>query len=262
MLTIEESILIYIGPPILSRGLFQYGSFVGDIPEFLEPLMQVEEIRELVVDVNNLVEAKKEMSIIGTEKNKAFQYLSNPNNIEAELSKLNGYKSFLGKGIYIEGENGELSLVGKNNPLPVAGLSGGGGGSVTVDSITDASDIGKTVLKAADASAARTAIGAGTSNLKVGSGAGDAKAGNYAPAVADISGATALGKQLMAVADAAAARSAIGAGTPVSAATTTANGTVKQAAAQANSAATDVAGLVADFNSLLGKLRTAGIIAP
>ncbi|MGG4219601.1 hypothetical protein ABEW32_15435 [Paenibacillus jamilae] len=97
MLTIEESILIYIGPPIPSRGLFQFGSFVGDIPEFLEPLMQVEEIRELVVDVNHLVEAKKEMSIIGTEKNKAFQYLSNPNNIEAELSKLD-YKSFLGKG--------------------------------------------------------------------------------------------------------------------------------------------------------------------
>ncbi|MFT9367655.1 hypothetical protein [Paenibacillus polymyxa] len=36
------------------------------------------------------------------------------------------YKSFLGKGIYIQGENGELSLVGKNNPLPVAGISGGG----------------------------------------------------------------------------------------------------------------------------------------
>ncbi|WP_339200470.1 head fiber protein [Paenibacillus sp. FSL P2-0322] len=262
MLTIEESILIYIGPPIPSRGLFQYGSFVGDIPEFLEPLMQVEEIRELVVDVNHLVEAKKEMSIIGTEKNKAFQYLSNPNNIEAELSKLDGYKSFLGKGIYIEGENGELSLVGKNNPLPVAGLSGGGGGSVTVDSITDASDVGKNLLKVADASAARTAIGAGTSNLKVGTAVTDAKAGNYTPAVADISGATALGKQLMTVADAAAARTAIGAGTPVSAATTAANGTVKQAAAQANSTATDVAGLVGDFNSLLGKLRTAGVLAP
>ncbi|ODB61349.1 head fiber protein [Paenibacillus polymyxa] len=262
MLTIEESILIYIGPPIPSRGLFQFGSFVGDIPEFLVPLMLVEEIRELVVDVNNLVEAKKEMNTIGTEKNKAFQYLSNPNNIEAELSKLDGYKSFLGKGIYIEGENGELSLVGKNNPLPVAGLSGGGGGPVTVDSITDASDVGKNLLKVADASAARAAIGAGTSNLKVGTAVTDAKAGNYTPAVADISGATALGKQLMAVADATTARTAIGAGTPVSAATTVANGTVKQAAAQANSAATDVAGLVADFNFLLGKLRTAGIIAP
>jgi len=34
------------------------------------------------------------------------------------------------------------------------------------------------------------------------------------------------------------------------------------AAAQANSTATDVATLVANFNSLLAKLRTAGIIAP
>lgn len=47
----------------------------------------------------------------------------------------------------------------------------------------------------------------------------------------------------------------------VAAATTAANGTVKQAAAQANSTATDVAGLVTDFNALLAKLRTAGILA-
>jgi len=37
--------------------------------------------------------------------------------------------------------------------------------------------------------------------------------------------------------------------------------TATQAAAQADSAATDIAGLVADFNTLLANLRTAGIIA-
>lgn len=45
-------------------------------------------------------------------------------------------------------------------------------------------------------------------------------------------------------------------------ATTAAKGVVKQAVADPNSAATDIAGLVADFNDLLAKLRTAGIIAP
>jgi hypothetical protein len=52
---------------------------------------------------------------------------------------------------------------------------------------------------------------------------------------------------------------------PVSAtpsATTGNRGTVLRAASQANSTATDVAGLVTDFNALLAKLRTAGIIAP
>lgn len=58
---------------------------------------------------------------------------------------------------------------------------GGSGGTITVGDITDASDIGKTVMKAADAAAARTAIGAGTSNLKVGTAATDAKAGNWNP---------------------------------------------------------------------------------
>lgn len=44
--------------------------------------------------------------------------------------------------------------------------------------------------------------------------------------------------------------------------TTTQRGGVLQAEAQTNTAATDVAGLVTDFNSLLAKLRTAGVIAP
>lgn len=38
-------------------------------------------------------------------------------------------------------------------------------------------------------------------------------------------------------------------------------GSFTPAAAQANSTATDVAGIVADFNALLTKLRAAGIIA-
>ncbi|MDF5713566.1 MAG: head fiber protein [Rhizonema sp. NSF051] len=51
------------------------------------------------------------------------------------------------------------------------------------------------------------------------------------------------------------------AGTLIPAATTTVNGSVKKAATQANSTATDVAGLVADFNALLAKLKAAGIMA-
>lgn len=54
------------------------------------------------------------------------------------------------------------------------------------------------------------------------------------------------------------------AGSPVSRkngrATTTYPGSVQAAAAHADSEAEDVAGLVADFNGLLAKLRTAGII--
>ena len=43
-------------------------------------------------------------------------------------------------------------------------------------------------------------------------------------------------------------------------ATTSVLGGVKQATNQANSTATDVAGLVTDFNALLLKLKTAGIM--
>jgi len=44
--------------------------------------------------------------------------------------------------------------------------------------------------------------------------------------------------------------------------TASVRGGVVRAAAQANSTATDVAGLVTDFNALLAKLRSAGVIAP
>src|SRR5699024_1836131 len=49
---------------------------------------------------------------------------------------------------------------------------GGGGGAgptdVTADQISDATDVGKQVLTATNAAGARTAIGAGTSNLQIG----------------------------------------------------------------------------------------------
>jgi hypothetical protein len=61
----------------------------------------------------------------------------------------------------------------------------------------------------------------------IGTTATTAKAGNYAPAVA----------------------------------TTAVAGIVKMSATQANTAATDVAGLVTDFNALLAKLKAAGLMA-
>lgn len=53
----------------------------------------------------------------------------------------------------------------------------------------------------------------------------------------------------------------VGAEITVPDATTSAAGVVKQAAAQADSTATDAAGVVTDFNALLAKLRAAGMLA-
>lgn len=58
-------------------------------------------------------------------------------------------------------------------------INDGGGGDITSDSITDASDVGKEVLTSEDAAAARTAIGAGTSNLAIGTTASTVAAGNH-----------------------------------------------------------------------------------
>lgn len=67
--------------------------------------------------------------------------------------------------------------------VEVSSLVSGGGApaDITSDDITDATTVGKNVIKAADQAAARTAIGAGTSNLAIGTTATTAMAGNKAP---------------------------------------------------------------------------------
>ena len=86
-------------------------------------------------------------------------------------------------------------------------ISGGGGVAATWDTLEGKPDF---IAAGADASAARAAIGAGTSNLAIGTTAMTAKAGNYQPAWGDVTGKPAV---IAAGADAAAARTVIGAGT-------------------------------------------------
>lgn len=59
------------------------------------------------------------------------------------------------------------------------GPAGAATGTVTVANITDASTTGRTLLQSGDAAAARTAIGAGTSSLALGTTAATAAAGNH-----------------------------------------------------------------------------------
>lgn len=58
----------------------------------------------------------------------------------------------------------------------------------TASQISDSTTVGRSVLTATDAAAARTAIGAGTSNLALGTTASTAKAGNWVPSFADVTG--------------------------------------------------------------------------
>ncbi|MEB3021321.1 hypothetical protein [[Mycobacterium] crassicus] len=86
----------------------------------------------------------------------------------------------------------------------------GSGGHVDADSITDATTIGKALIRAVDAVAARTAIGAGTSNLVLGTTSSTAKAGDYQPSAANITDATSAGRALLTAVDATAQRTALG----------------------------------------------------
>ena len=91
--------------------------------------------------------------------------------------------------------------------------SNGSSNIVSVDDITGISPDVETLLKAEDAVTARTAIGAGTSNLEIGTTASTAKAGNYQPSSVNISDATAVGRSVLTSTDQSAARTVIGAGT-------------------------------------------------
>lgn len=65
-------------------------------------------------------------------------------------------------------------------------VTGGTHHGHTASQISDSSTVGRSVLTAADAPTARTALGAGTSNLAVGTTATDAKPGNYTPLIPDL----------------------------------------------------------------------------
>lgn len=99
--------------------------------------------------------------------------------------------------------------------VPLGTLVGGTGpgGPITSTDITDSTPMGRSILSAVDAPSVRAAIGAGTSNLTLGSSSSTAKPGDWKPAAADISDATPLGRDLVKAADSSAARAAIGAGT-------------------------------------------------
>ena len=103
-----------------------------------------------------------------------------------------------------------------------------------------ASDIAREFLEADTTAAARAVIGAGTSNLALGTTATTAKAGNYAPNAAAISDATTVGRNVLKATDAAAARSAISAGRVDSSDSTVLN-IVKITQAAYNALATKVA---------------------
>jgi hypothetical protein len=75
-------------------------------------------------------------------------------------------------------------------PTQTSQLANNSGFLTTVSSatISDASTVGKLVLTATDAPTARTAIGAGTSNLAIGTTGTTAKAGNYVPGWTEVTG--------------------------------------------------------------------------
>lgn len=75
-----------------------------------------------------------------------------------------------------------------NNEFLKNNGGGGEGGDITASQITDATATGRGVLTAPNAAAARTAIGAGTSSLSLGTTATTAKAGNYVPAWSEVTG--------------------------------------------------------------------------
>lgn len=78
-----------------------------------------------------------------------------------------------------------------NTPIPAA---------PTADTLSGATAVGRQVMTAADATAARTAIGAGTSSLALGATSSTAKAGNYTPTTAEVSNALKAKTQITALA--------------------------------------------------------------
>lgn len=93
-----------------------------------------------------------------------------------------------------------IGLMGMAREGDLDALFASAGTPPTVDTLSGATSTGKAVMKAVDATAARTAIGAGTSSLIVGTSATQAKAGNYTPTSAEVGTALKAKTQIAALA--------------------------------------------------------------
>lgn len=155
------------------------------------------------------------------------------------------------------GDEGELQFFDNSAPGTVVGavtkdgITGAAAGDVTAADITDATTVGRNVLTAVDAAAARTAIGAGTSNLALGTAAGTALVGNDARLSAGAVG-TATVRAL-----------AGGTATTASASDHTHTGLMTGTVAAVNNSATfpDLATATTAYNTLLAALRLRGIVS-
>lgn len=97
--------------------------------------------------------------------------------------------------VSLKGEDGAASTIpgpagadstvpgptGPSGPKGDPGDSGTGGGSVTAADITDASTLGRSLITGVTAVGAREALGAGVSNLSLGSTSATAKSGDWKP---------------------------------------------------------------------------------
>lgn len=190
-----------------------------------------------------------------------------------------------------------MNLVNKLKVILTELSKGSGETNVSSDNITDATALGKELLKASNAASARTAIGAGTSNLTIGTTATTAKAGNYVPAwsevtgkpatftptigttastakagnyqptAANISDASEIGRTVLTATNASAVRTAIGAGTSNltlgSTASTAAAGNHSHTATQVTATAvgsgtaTNVQGILVELEARIKALESA-----
>lgn len=129
--------------------------------------------------------------------------------------------------------DGDIVPVNADNPLPTSGAGGTG---------MQPEDIIATAPATWDPETS-------TVGVTVGTAAGTVAAGNHTHAASAITSGT------LAIAR-------IPTGTTSATVATGDRGLSGAAAAQADSTASDVAGLVADLNALLAKLRTRGVLAP
>lgn len=141
-------------------------------------------------------------------------------------------------------------------------------GTITSNDITDATTVGKAVLTATDAATARTAIGAGISNLVIGTTGTTAMAGNAKPATAgaaDTAIALATGRTFSITGGAAGVSAAFNgtANATINVTLATPTGSVKGGVLlQPAIADIAIAPTAADFNAVLSALRLAGVLTP
>lgn len=202
----------------VTGGIFYYTMMLSDVlPESIsvDNVTGISDLGRQLLAINDIEAIKAEMDVpaLGEGEGQAL-----PGNWRPTLEDMQGFSDLLKALLNANSPEAMRSVIGAGDSSVVVGTGAAdakpGDWEPTVNDIKNLSAVIASLLNSTNPETARAAIGAGTSNITIGTDSTQAKAGNWKPATEDISNASDIGKAVIKAANVATALQALTGNSP------------------------------------------------